>query len=122
MDALRILLVDDSRDFLNLIQNFLKKRNIYRVVGTAISGEEAIQQAAELSPDVIVMDMAMPRMSGLEATRRIKLEHPAIRIVIVSLHDMPEYRTAAANVGADGFVSKTHLHEKLLDTIGQPLS
>ncbi|HVF10002.1 MAG TPA: response regulator transcription factor [Abditibacteriaceae bacterium] len=106
MKRIRILLVDDSPAFRMGAKLFLTSDPGYEIVGQASSGADAIQQVSQLHPDLVLMDLKMPGMDGLEATRRIKTQPGAPNIVIVSLHDNSAYVEAAANAGADGFVSK----------------
>lgn len=68
----------------------------------------ALDLIAKTRPDVVLADLAMPGMNGLELTRRIKAQRDPPRVVVLTLHDEPEYRTAAARAGADGFVAKDH--------------
>jgi DNA-binding NarL/FixJ family response regulator len=71
----------------------------------------------QLQPDLVLMDVAMPNMNGLEATRRIKTQADAPHVVILTLHDTPEYRAAAEAVGADNFVSKAEFNAQMLPLI-----
>ncbi len=119
MSLIRLLLVDDNWEFLIAAQNYLQNQENLQVVGLANSGEAALQMVAALQPDLMLVDLAMPRLSGLEVIRRIKTDYPTIRLILLTLHDLPEYRLAAADVGADGFVSKAQLYEQLLPAIEQ---
>lgn len=103
---IRILLVDDSAGFLRAAGRWLAGEPGFEVVGTAASGEEAIEAVARLAPDLVVMDLAMPGIGGLAATRAIK-EHPgAPLIVVVSLHDSGPARAESLAAGADAFLGK----------------
>lgn len=114
MRGVKVLLVDDNRHFLESIEKFLMSTaNGIIIVGKAFSGKEAIRVSSELKPDLILMDLAMPEMGGLEATRIIKAEHNPPRIIILTMHESEEYQKAAKEVGADGFVSKSELYDKL---------
>lgn len=113
MPPLRILLVDDSLRFLDSAARFLSGETDVEVVGRALSGEEAIEQIAQLRPDLVLMDLAMPGINGLEATRQIKLQPHAPYIIILTLSDSSEYRMAAEAAGADGFVSKAEFSTML---------
>lgn len=110
----RILLVDDSPEFLESAARFLSADSQVEVVGCALSGREALEQVALLQPDLVLMDLALPDMHGLEATRHIKVQAGAPHVVILTLYDNPEYRTAAKAVGADGFVAKSEFGTQLL--------
>jgi two-component system invasion response regulator UvrY len=87
------------------------------VVGEADSGESACQRYLELTPDVVVMDLAMPGMGGLEALRRIRAHHPQARVLALSAHDDPVHARRALREGARGFLSKRSAPEALLEAI-----
>ncbi len=102
----RILIVDDSSDFLKSVSLLLGAAPGVVVVGTARSGEEALVEVERLLPDLVLMDIAMPGMGGIEATRRIKARARPPRLLLLTMHDSGEYRRAGEHVGADGFLSK----------------
>ncbi len=107
MTAIRVLLVDDAADFLHSACAFLERLPGVQLVGMAMSGTEAVELALRLAPDLVLMDMMMPGMSGLAATTLIKMRPKPPRVVIVTLHDNPEYRLAAESALADGYVCKS---------------
>ena len=117
MTPLRVLLVDDSPRFLDLAARYLAADARIEIVGSALSGREALEQVAALQPDLVFMDVAMPDMNGLEATRAIKERMGTVRIVIVTLHDNAEYRAAAQRVGADGFLAKSEFVTEVFGVI-----
>jgi two-component system invasion response regulator UvrY len=119
MKSVKVLLADDNQRFLESTERFLRSiPDINMVaVGKALSGEEAIRLSSELKPDLILMDLAMPGMSGLEATRLIKQAGEAPRVVILTIHENDEYRRAAEGAGADGFVTKSDFAEKLVPMV-----
>jgi DNA-binding NarL/FixJ family response regulator len=117
MRSVRILLVDDSPDFLDCAARFLAGRPEMKVVGLARSGEEAVESAQKLSPDLVLMDLAMPRMNGIEATRQIKARPQSPCIIIISLHNNVEYRTLARTAGADEMISKENFANALFPAI-----
>lgn len=108
MATIRVLLVDDSNTFLEQLTEWLAAYPQIQVAGIAHTGEEAIAQVEALRPDLVLMDVAMPVMNGLEATRRIKAQPDAPRIVLLSLHEIVGNGAASA-IGADGFVAKPEL-------------
>lgn len=109
MQPVKVLLVDDSKEFLLTMVKFFTDNPEFPIVGWAESGARAIQKVQELYPDLVFMDISMPGMNGLEATRQIKrLSHPP-RVIMLTAFDDPEYRRASAAAGADGFISKTEL-------------
>ncbi len=114
---MRILLVDDNPKFLETASRFLSVVPEVEVVGCVVSGRAAVEQAQQLQPDLVLMDLVMPEMDGLAATREIKAQPDAPRVIIVTLHNHQEYRAAAEAVGADGFLSKSEFGAQLLPLI-----
>lgn len=107
------LVVDDSPAALNSICYFLNLRPDIHVVGTAANGREAVIAAQALRPDLVLMDVQMPVMSGIEAASQLIRELPRTRVIMVSVHDLPEVRQACEECGADGFIAKERLDEEL---------
>jgi DNA-binding NarL/FixJ family response regulator len=118
MKPLRVLVVDDSPVFRESLGEFLKQHSEIQLVGTAASGREAVKMVEELSPDLVIMDLIMPEMNGLEATRLIKAA-PAGRpqVILVTLHEPRPFAKAATNAGADGFVRKADIPRLLFPMI-----
>jgi len=111
--SLRILLVDDSRTFLDAAVQALTTDPRIEVVGSALSGQEGLELVAQRRPDLVLMDVAMPGMTGMEATRLIKAQPNAPRVVILTSYDLSHCRTAAKAVGADSFISKADFDSQL---------
>lgn len=112
-EPLRVLVVDDSHEF---VQTALRRLASYvglEVVGCANAGQEALDLVETLRPDLVLMDLAMPGMNGLEATRRIKAMSAPPRVLILTLYDDPAYREAAVGVEADGFVTKAEWNQQM---------
>jgi DNA-binding NarL/FixJ family response regulator len=114
MHPLRILLVDDSAEFLESASRLLMLLQDLSIVGRAASGSSALEQVAVLNPDLVLMDLAMPGMNGLETTRQIKARPAAPRVVIMTLYDVAEYRAAARAAMADGFIAKSSIRSQLM--------
>ena len=111
MRPLRLLLVDDHPGFINAAVRHLRRLDWVEVAGMAGNGIEAITQCETLRPDVVLMDLAMPEMGGLQATRLIKAQDSAPYIVIASHFDDAEHREHTLRAGADAFVSKlSYIH------------
>ena len=106
MRNIRVLLVDDHDGFINAAMRHFRKVEWLEIAGTAGNGLEAIERSEALRPDAILMDLAMPEMGGLQATRLIKAQDDAPYIVIASHFDDSEHRDHAMRAGADNFVSK----------------
>lgn len=112
MRELKVLLVDDHPGFISAALRHLRRLEWLTVVGSAGNGIEAIAQCETLRPDVVLMDLAMPEMGGLQATRLIKAQDNPPYIVIASHFDDVEHREHAVRAGADAFVSKlAYVHE-----------
>lgn len=107
MDELRILLVDDHSLFRKGIAALLSSQPHLQVVGEAVNGLEAIERARELVPDVILMDLTMPKCNGLEATRVIKQELPHVHIIMLTVSDDDHDLFTAIKNGAEGYLLKT---------------
>jgi two-component system, NarL family, invasion response regulator UvrY len=114
---IRVLLVDDHAVVRTGFRLLLQAHAEIAVVGEADSGESACQRYLELTPDVVVMDLAMPGMGGLEALRRIRAHHPQARVLTLSAHDDPLHARRALREGARGFLSKRSAPEALLEAI-----
>ena len=106
MSKLTVLLVDDLDGFINAAMRHVRKIDWLDIVGSAANGLEAIERSEALRPQVVLMDLAMPEMGGLQATRLIKAQDEPPYIVIASHFDDAEHREHAMRAGADGFVSK----------------
>lgn len=112
-----VLLVDDNRTFLGILKRFLEGYPDVHVAGVAAGGEEGIALAFQLRPQVILLDLAMPGVSGLEAIPRLRARLPKVAIIVLSLLEGNGYEGAALKAGADGFVPKSRLYNDLLPAI-----
>ncbi len=114
---INLLVVDDHHVVREGLAGLLSRNNEIEIVGEAANGEEAVQLAWALRPDVILMDAEMPVMHGIEATRQIKQRLPHTRIIAVSMHDEAPVRNAMTAAGADGYVCKSAAAEDLVGII-----
>ena len=103
---IRTLIVDDSPFVVQRLETFFKEQNGFEVVGVASNGVEAVERVGRLKPDLIVMDIQMPEMDGLEATRRIKAGKDAPVVIMLTLEGSASARAEAKEAGADDFVAK----------------
>jgi two-component system, NarL family, response regulator NreC len=117
MEKIKVLLVDDHAIMRDGIRALLSLADDIEIVGEAGEGREAIEKAGQLSPDVVVMDIAMPGMDGLEATRRIVKHNPRSRVLILSQHDDKEYILSAIRAGSAGYIPKRALGSDLVSAI-----
>ncbi|MCX6545493.1 MAG: response regulator transcription factor [Acidobacteria bacterium] len=120
--GIRTLIVDDSPEFLNAARQFLERLPSVELVGTAEDGMQALALVASARPDLVLMDITMPRLNGLEATRTIRTEFPGVHVIIITLHDSAELRATSITAGADGFISKSALRDELPGAIAQLFS
>jgi DNA-binding NarL/FixJ family response regulator len=114
---IRILLADDHAVVRDGVRALLEKQTDMAVVAEAADGREAAQLAEELLPDVVVMDIGMPNLNGIDATRRILAAHPQIGVVILSMHQDESYVLRSLKAGAKGYLLKDSLRSDVLDAI-----
>jgi DNA-binding NarL/FixJ family response regulator len=118
MTSIKVLIADDHRDFRRVVHELLDRIPNVSVVGEATNGGEAVAQVEILFPDVVLMDISMPQMNGLEATRIIKQRWPETKVLIATTYDDPTYRMQALEARADGFILKGSLKPSLEATFG----
>ena len=118
----RLLIADDHALVREGMRAMLASEQNLEVVGEAENGREALELCRELRPDLILMDVRMPEMDGLAATREIKGEYPETRILILTTHESPEYLMDAIRAGAAGYVLKDATKQRLLDAVRRVIS
>lgn len=116
---IRLLVVDDHQLVRSGLRRILEAESDFEVVAEAVNGEEALRLARELGPDVVLMDISMPGMGGLEATRRLQGMHPEIKILAVTMHEEEPYPSRMLEAGASGYLSKGCAAEELAGAIRQ---
>ncbi len=117
MALVQILVVDDSIHWRAFVLRYFEGRTEYEIIGVAVDGLEAIQKVHELRPDVILMDVNLPGIDGIEATRRICKIYPSSKVVFLSLLDDSAIVEAAFDVGASGYILKHDFGQDLLTAI-----
>lgn len=121
-DEVRVLIVDDHRIMRLGLRQLLRHMDRIYHVKEAESGKQALELIPELDPDLILTDISMKGMSGIELTRQVKERHLDVRVLIVSMHDEPNYVREAFAAGADGYVVKYNLDEEVLKAVDALLS
>ena len=117
MKPISVLLVDDNPTFLSIVERYLQAEEKITVVAAVEGGEEALALVNRLKPDIVLTDLAMPKVSGMETILRMRAAWPKMGIVALTLLDTTGYRQAALTAGADDFVAKDALNTELLPTI-----
>jgi NarL family two-component system response regulator LiaR len=117
IDKTRIVLADDHAILREGIRALLEDQPDMIVVGEAADGRRAVELARELSPDIIVMDIGMPLLNGLEATRQIKRDYPQVAVLVLTMHDNEEYVSQILAAGAAGYVLKRAASSELVTAI-----
>ncbi len=117
MDKIKILVVDDHAIMRDGIKALISLDDGLEIVGEASEGKEAIRKVQELTPDIVIMDIVMPGMDGLEATRRITKKNLKVKILVLTQYDNKEYILSTIKAGAAGYVSKRALGSELISAI-----
>jgi DNA-binding NarL/FixJ family response regulator len=113
----RILLADDHMIIRQGLRSLINRQDSMEVVAEADDGRQAVQLAQEVKPDIVVMDISMPNLNGMEATRQILRDNPDVKIIALSMHADSEYITQMTEAGAAGYMLKDCAFEKLVDAI-----
>jgi DNA-binding NarL/FixJ family response regulator len=121
MQKLRILIVDDMPSMRLLMKQYLRGNEAVIVVGEAGNGEEALSKTQEVQPDVVILDMSMPGLSGVEVARKIKSLLPNVYVYLCSAYELKEFRELNIDSPADGFIQKSSMKTELLAMIRKEL-
>ena len=117
MDAIKVLIVDDHTVVRDGLTTMLGRQKDFSVVGEAKNGLEAVERAREVQPNVILMDLRMPELDGVEAMRRIRAEDPDINFIVLTTYDSDEYIFHAIEAGAKGYLLKDASREELFQAV-----
>ncbi|GHH27609.1 response regulator [Streptomyces rubradiris] len=115
--SIRVLIADDQQMVRQGFTVLLNAQSDIEVIGQAVDGRDAIARTAELSPDVVLMDIRMPELGGIEATRRITEDHPGVRVLVLTTFDLDEYVYDALRAGASGFLLKDASADQLAEAV-----
>lgn len=117
MEKINLFIVDDSQGLRKLIKEILDKESDFKILGEAEDGVEAVEKIRSTKPDLVLMDIWMPKMNGLAAARQLKKDLPELKILVLTIFDSPEYREAAKKSGVNGFLKKSSIIKELIPTI-----
>ena len=117
MSELRILIADDHELMRRGVRSLLEAEAGWKVVGEAADGQELVEKTEKLRPDVVVLDISMPRLNGLEAAHRIKKILPEVKILILSMHDSEQLARSVLDAGARGYIAKSDTARDLVIAI-----
>ncbi|HUN61060.1 MAG TPA: response regulator transcription factor [Candidatus Sulfotelmatobacter sp.] len=112
-----VLIVDDHAFIRRGVETILESSPEWQVCGEASNGNDAIRLANQLSPEVVLMDVTMPGMNGLEATRIIRKEHPDVKVILLTLHESSEVLRSGFRAGASGYLLKADAEEELMKAL-----
>lgn len=117
----RILIVDDSRGWRARVREILAAHPEWKIISEASDGQEAVQEARELQPDIVVLDIAMPRLNGIEAAKMIRKKSPKSRIVFLTLDNDKDIMKAALDIGQTAYVTKAKAATELCEAVAASL-
>ena len=117
MDKIRILIADDHKILRESLVAYLKQKETFAVVGEASNGHEALKESIRLLPDVVILDISLPLLNGLDVAVQLKNEAPGIRVIILTMHKSEEFVRKAFQAGAAAYLLKENALEELLEAI-----
>lgn len=117
MDVYHIVLAEDHRAFRRLLRQEVERGEGLQVIGEVDDGEELLELLEEVSPDLIILDISMPKLGGLEVAKLLRQSHPEVKILILSMHRNPAYVELARSLGAAGYILKEEMDQALLPAI-----
>jgi DNA-binding NarL/FixJ family response regulator len=114
---IRVLIVDDQPPFREAARMVVEITEGFEVAGEAMTGEESLELVAELRPDLVLMDINLPGIDGIEATQRISADFPSSTVLVLSTYEAEEYEPRALAAGAAGFIGKSDLSPEVLESV-----
>ncbi len=117
MDKTRILIADDHKILRELLVSYLEQKETFEVVGEAADGHEALKEAIRLLPDVVILDISLPMLNGLDVAMKLKSEAPGIKVIILTMHKSEEFVRKAFEAGVAVYLLKENAPEELLQAI-----
>jgi len=121
MTSIRVLIVDDSPDFVRIARRYCERVPEIELLGVAFTGEDGVQQAQAMRPDLVLLDLILPGINGVEVTRQIKALVPGAIIVLLTLYDLEEYRAEAIRAGADELIGKSELSDAWISSLAEKI-
>lgn len=116
-ESIKIFLVDDHKVLRDGLRMLLESEPDLQVVGEAGNGADALNRITTLKPDIVVMDLGLPDISGIDLTKTVRENIPGVKVVVLSMHTLKDYVLNAIGAGADGYVPKSSTHKSLVDAI-----
>lgn len=114
---IRVLIVDDQPPFREAARMVVEITDGFEVAAEAVTGEESLELVDELAPDLVLMDINLPGIDGIEATQRITRDHPDVTVLVLSTYEAEEYEPRALAAGAAGFIGKSDLTPDVLESV-----
>ncbi len=117
MGLKRVLIIDDSVDFRTSVKDYLKMHNLGLEIFEASTAEMGVAKASCIRPDIVLMDISLPNVNGLEATKHIKIDNPECDVIILTMFEVEVFRQAAKRIHAADFIGKSEIYDRLVPSI-----